>query len=115
MQFEGRTHWYTRNALVLSTSASTSSTRPHSGQWRDQKETRFHCATSNRERHKGGPLCQHKGGIIVLSHWSCCGSVSKDSECPITKSKAVSALCADVVEVGASAVRLSVVSHRFNF
>ena len=172
VQFEGRTHWYTRNELVLSTLASTSSTRPHSGQWRDQKETRFHCATSNRERHKGGPLCQHKGGIIVLNHWSCCGSVSKDSECLMTKSEAVtqrhalvvgckvklspdfsshsdaahgpmnpgdigtliaivkrakpyhvefngrkwwyskSALCA---AVGASAVRLSVVSHRFNF
>ena len=89
VQFEGRTHWYTRNELVLSTLASTSSTRPHSGQWRDQKETRFHCATSNRERHKGGPLCQHKGGIIVLNHWSCCGSVSKDSECLMTKSEAV--------------------------
>ena len=172
VKFEGRTHWYTRNELVLSTLASTSSTRPHSGQWRDQKETRFHCATSNRERHKGGPLCQHKGGIIVLNHWSCCGSVSKDSECLMTKSEAVtqrhalvvgcrvklspdflshsdaahgpmnpgdigtliaivkrakpyhvefngrkwwyskSALCA---AVGASAVRLSVVSHRFNF
>ena len=89
VKFEGRTHWYARNELVLSTLASTSSIRPHSGQWRDQKETRFHCATSNRERHKGGPLCQHKGGIIVVSHWSCCGSASKDSECTMTKSEAV--------------------------
>jgi hypothetical protein len=65
---------------------SDSGPSSHSGQWRDKRETRFHCATKSQERHNGGPLCSHEGGIIQDSHWSCCGSTSMNSKCSIAKS-----------------------------
>ncbi len=66
--------------------SSDSGPSSHRGQWRDKRETRYHCATKSEERHNGGPLCQHEGGIIQDSHWSCCGSLSMNSKCSMAKS-----------------------------
>jgi hypothetical protein len=58
--------------------------RGHNGQWREQTETKAFCALKDEQRHEGGPLCDHllrTNGIVRVSHWSCCGNTSRDSEC----------------------------------
>ena len=56
----------------------------HSGDWRDQSETRYYCATNEDscEEHRY-KMCEHGASesIIRESHWSCCGDTSKYSEC----------------------------------
>jgi hypothetical protein len=57
---------------------------PHSGDWRDQSETRFYCATDADSCEAGRyKMCEHGASesIIHESHWSCCGVTSPDSDC----------------------------------
>ena len=93
VEFKGKAWWYDRQALLVADAANSSSSASsasgnHSGQYRDQSETRYYCATKDSERHEGGPLCRHKG-IIKSSHWSCCGNVDADSnsKCSLTVSE----------------------------
>jgi hypothetical protein len=58
--------------------------RGHYGQWREITETKVCCAYKEENRHEGGPLCDHflrTKGFVEVSHWSCCGSTSRDSTC----------------------------------
>jgi hypothetical protein len=58
----------------------------HAGQWRDQNETNYYCATDVHGCESGKyKLCMHRTigesdiRIIHASHWSCCGEEDKEN------------------------------------
>jgi hypothetical protein len=76
----------------------TSHVSMHKGDWRDQSETSYFCATDETSReNEHYKLCKHgkrKGTtdsveIIRENHWSCCGKTSKASSCSKQKAKEV--------------------------
>ena len=52
----------------------------HSGEWRDMHSHSNHCKLD--DSCSGRIRCQHGGGIITKSHWSCCGSKDQNAACP---------------------------------
>ncbi len=58
--------------------AGKASSSEHSGQWRDHDVTSLCCSIPGGVE---GPLCAHGSGIIVTSHWSCCGARKRDASC----------------------------------
>ena len=60
--------------------------KPHSGEWRDQQRFEYHCAIDAMSFQGCRHMCAHPGGIIPVSHWSCCGidSASSTNCVPVT-------------------------------
>jgi hypothetical protein len=65
-------------AAVAVDAATAAAAGGHGGEWRDQSTKRYHCSVPNMVE---GALCSHSGGILQVSHWSCCGSVHLETSC----------------------------------
>ena len=56
----------------------------HSGEFRDKRRLRNYCKID--ESNDGKFTCTHGGGIIRVSHWSCCGALERNAPCRSTSS-----------------------------
>ena len=70
-----------KESVVGKGAATPKKSIPHTGEWRDCRDgkRRYYCALPDSPSKEDGMNCRHAEGIIQDSHWSCCGSLKKDS------------------------------------